>query len=314
VAIVLVKRLLLALVIVLTAITLLLIMIHAVPGDPVTVMLGPLATPELQAAMREKLGLDDPFIVQVVRFFWRTVTGDLGTDVIRFQPVRNIIVSQLPHTLALVLCSIGWAALVGIPLGCLSAIKRGSLLDRVTGILSVSMISVPYFLVSIYALLIFSVHLRWFPAIGVGEEGDLFGQLHHLVLPAFAVGLGWVGYIARLVRASMLEVMNDNHIRTARSFGLSEWRIVFSYALPLAILPAVIILGSGIGRLFSSVVLAEVIFTRPGLGLLVYQSVGLRNYPVVMGGMLVTTALFVVSVTIADLLSAFIDPRLRDQT
>jgi peptide/nickel transport system permease protein len=314
VAILLLKRLLLALVIVLTATTLLLIVIHAVPGDPVTVMLGPLATPELQAAMRVKLGLDDPFIIQVARFFWRTLTGDFGTDVIHSQPVRNIIFSQLPHTVALVLCSIGWATLVGIPLGCLSAVSRGSFLDRFTGILSVGMISVPYFLVSIYALLIFSIRLRWFPAIGVGEEGDLLGQLSHLVLPAFAVGLGWVGYIARLVRASMLEVMNENHIRTARSFGLSEWRIVLSYALPLAVLPTVIILGSGIGRLFSSIVLAEVIFARPGLGLLVYQSVGLRDYPVVMGGVLMTTVLFVVSVTIADLLSALIDPRLRDQT
>ena len=123
--IVLVKRVILALVIIFAAITLQLAMIHAVPGDPVTVMPG-LATPELQAAMRERLGLDDPFFVQLFRFFWRTATGDLGTDVIRSQPVWNLIASQLPHTLALVLCSIGWAALVGIPLGCFSAAKRGS--------------------------------------------------------------------------------------------------------------------------------------------------------------------------------------------
>ena len=173
------------------------------------------------------------------------------------------------------------------------------------------MISVPYFLVSIYVLLIFVVDSRWFPAMGAASGGAPLDQAYHLILLAFAVGLGWVGYIARLVRSSMIEVMNENHIRTARAFGLSEWRVLFRYALPLAVLPAV--LGSGIGRLFSSVVLAEVIFTRPGLGLLVYQSVGLRNYPIVMGGVLVTTVLFVISVTVADLLSLIIDPRLRDQ-
>jgi peptide/nickel transport system permease protein len=309
----LVKRLGLAVAIVAVAVTMLFTMIHMVPGDPATVMLGPRATPELREALRVRLGLDDPFVVQVGSFFMSVLRGDLGMDIVRDQPVANIVLRQLPYTMVLVLAAIGWAALVGIPLGCFSAIHRDSLADKLIAVLSVSFIAIPYFVVSIYALLIFAVTLRWFPAIGVGEPGDIGGQIRHLVLPAFAVGLSWVGYIARMVRASMLEVLGDNHVRTARAFGLSEWRIVFRYALPIAVLPTVTILGVGIGYLISSAVFAEIVFSRPGIGSLIYDAVGQRNYPVVMGGVLVTTVLFVVSTTIADLLNAALDPRIREK-
>jgi peptide/nickel transport system permease protein len=309
----LVKRLGLAVAIVAVAVTMLFTMIHMVPGDPATVMLGPRATPELREALRVRLGLDDPFVVQVGSFFMSVLRGDLGMDIVRDQPVANIVLRQLPYTMVLVLAAIGWAALVGIPLGCFSAIHRDSLADKLIAVLSVSFIAIPYFVVSIYALLIFAVALRWFPAIGVGEPGDIGGQIRHLVLPAFAVGLSWVGYIARMVRASMLEVLGDNHVRTARAFGLSEWRIVFRYALPIAVLPTVTILGVGIGYLISSAVFAEIVFSRPGIGSLIYDAVGQRNYPVVMGGVLVTTVLFVVSTTIADLLNAALDPRIREK-
>jgi peptide/nickel transport system permease protein len=309
----LVKRLGLAVAIVAVAVTMLFTMIHMVPGDPATVMLGPRATPELREALRVRLGLDDPFVVQVGSFFMSVLRGDLGMDIVRDQPVANIVLRQLPYTMVLVLAAIGWAALVGIPLGCFSAIHRDSLADKLIAVLSVSFIAIPYFVVSIYALLIFAVTLRWFPAIGVGEPGDIGSQIRHLVLPAFAVGLSWVGYIARMVRASMLEVLGDNHVRTARAFGLSEWRIVFRYALPIAVLPTVTILGVGIGYLISSAVFAEIVFSRPGIGSLIYDAVGQRNYPVVMGGVLVTTVLFVVSTTIADLLNAALDPRIREK-
>ena len=173
-------------------------------------------------------------------------------------------------------------------LGCFSATHRGSWLDRAIGVLSVSAIAVPSFVVALYSLLVFAVALRWLPAIGAGEAGDLGDQLRHLVLPAFAIGLGWVGYIARLVRASMLEVMGENYIRTARAFGLPERRIVYRYALTVAILPTVALLGVGIGNLLSGAVFAEIVFARPGIGKLIYDSVLNRNYPVVMGAVLVT--------------------------
>lgn len=309
----LVRRIGLAIAIVAVAVTMLYSMIHMVPGDPASIMLGPRATPELREAIRERLGLDDPFIVQVGTFFANVLRGDLGIDIVRNQPVTNIVLGQLPYTISLVIAAIGWATLVGIPLGCFSAIFRDSLADRIVAVLSVSFIAVPYFVVSIYALLIFAVTLRWFPAIGVGEPGDLLDQAHHLVLPAFAVGLSWVGYIARMVRASMLEVLGENHVKTARAYGISEWRIVFRYALPIAVLPTVTILGVGIGYLLSSAVFAEIVFSRPGIGSLIYEAVGQRNYPVVMGGVLVTTVLFVVSTTLADLINAALDPRMREK-
>jgi peptide/nickel transport system permease protein len=302
----LVRRIGLAIAIVAVAVTMLFTMIHLVPGDPASILLGPRATPEIREALRIRMGLDEPFFMNVL-------TGDLGMDIVRNQPVSRIVLGHLPYTVVLVLASIGWAALVGIPLGCFSAIRRDSVADKLIAILSVSFIAIPYFVVSIYALLIFAVSLQWFPAIGVGEPGNIASQARHLVLPAFAVGLSWVGYIARMVRASMLEVLGENHIRTARAFGLSEWRITFRYALPIAVLPTVTILGVGIGYLISSAVFAEIVFSRPGIGSLIYEAVGQRNYPLVMGGVLVTTALFVVSTTLADLINAALDPRSREK-
>jgi peptide/nickel transport system permease protein len=160
-------------------------------------------------------------------------------------------------------------------------------------------------------LLIFAVSLRWFPAIGAGEPGHFWDQLSHLVLPSIAIGLGWVGYLARLVRASMLEVLGERHIRTLRAFGLPEGRVVFRYALRLAILPTIALLGIGVGRLLSGAVFAEIVFARPGIGKLIFDAVLARNYPIVMGAVLVTTALFVLCTLAADLVAAWCDPRVR---
>jgi peptide/nickel transport system permease protein len=202
--------------------------------------------------------------------------------------------------------------LLGIPLGCLAAVRRNSWLDRVTGVLSVGTIAVPSFLVSIWALLIFAVELRWLPAIGAGEPGDLGDQAVHLILPAFAIGLSWVGYLARMVRASMLEVMGETYIRSARAFGLRPRRIVFGYGLRVAILPTITLIGMGFGGLISSTVFAEIIFARPGIGKLIFDSVMARNFPIVQGGVLVATGLYILVVLISDLLIAWLDPRVRE--
>ena len=160
-------------------------------------------------------------------------------------------------------------------------------------------------------MLIFAVTLQWFPSIGAGEKGDFFDQISHLVLPAFAIGLAWVGYLSRLVRASMLEVMGENHIRTARAYGLTEATIIYRYALKIAILPTVTVIGVGMGFLISAAVLTEIVFARPGLGKLIIESITSRNYPVVMGSVLISTVLFVISTTISDLINASLDPRIR---
>lgn len=307
------RRLGLALVIVLVAMAMLFGMLHLVPGDPASIALGPRATPEMREEFRVRMGLDRPIPVQFARFVGNALRGDLGTDVWSRQPVARLVWLALPHTAALTALGIGWAILLGIPLGCFSALRRGSWLDRVTGVLSVSAIAIPSFIVAIYALLVFAVWLKWFPAIGAGTPGDVGSRLRHLVLPSFAIGLGWVGFLARLVRASMLEVLGEPHIRAARAFGLPERRIVYQYALKLAILPTVALLGVGVGRLLSGAVFAEIVFARPGLGRLVYDGVISRNYPVVMGTVLVTTWLFVLSTLVADLVAALLDPRVRER-
>ena len=207
------------------------------------------------------------------------------------RPVLVTVLEQLPFTLTLIFASISWSALVGIPLGCWSAIWRGSWADGLVGVLSVGSIALPSFVVAVYGLLLFSVTLGWFPTIGAGEPGRPLDQLHHLVLPSLAVGLGWVGYLARMVRASMLEVLSENHIRMARAFGLPERVITFRYALKLAIIPTVMLLGIGVGHMISGAVFAEIVFARPGVGRLIFDSITTRNYPVVMGAVMITTDL-----------------------
>jgi len=305
------KRIALAVLITAVALIVLISMIQLIPGDPATVLLGPLATPAIRAAFRVQMGLDQPVLVQIARFFGRVVTGDLGTDVLTNRPVLLTVMEQLPFTLILIAASIGWSALLGIPLGCFAAVKRGSFADRIVGVLSVSVIAIPSFVVAIYSLLFFSVELGWFPTIGAGDRGDLLDHAHHLVLPSLAIGLGWVGYLARLVRASMLEVLGENHIRLARAFGLRERTIVFGYALKLAIVPTVAVLGVGIGNMISGAVFAEIVFARPGVGRLIFDALNTRNYPVVMGGVMLTTGFYVLCTLAADLVAAWLDPRVR---
>lgn len=291
--------------------TLMFFMIHLVPGDPARILLGPRATPEMIADISMRMGLDQPLIIQLIKFLGNILKGDLGMDVISNRPVTAIVFGQLPYTLWLIFSAIFGAMLVGIPLGCYSALHRNTLADRMSGIISVACITAPSFVVALYSLLIFAVTLKWFPSIGAGEKGDFFDQLAHLVLPAFAIGLAWVGYLSRLVRASMLEVMGENHIRTARAYGLTESTIIYRYALKIAILPTVTVIGVGMGFLISAAVLTEIVFARPGLGKLIIESITSRNYPVVMGSVLISTVLFVISTTISDLVNAFLDPRIR---
>ena len=291
--------------------TLMFFMIHLVPGDPARILLGPRATPEMIADISMRMGLDQPLIIQLIKFLGNILKGDLGMDVISNRPVTAIVFGQLPYTLWLIFSAIFGAMLIGIPLGCYSALHRNTLADRISGVISVACITAPSFVVALYSLLIFAVTLKWFPSIGAGEKGDFFDQLAHLVLPAFAIGLAWVGYLSRLVRASMLEVMGENHIRTARAYGLTESTIIYRYALKIAILPTVTVIGVGMGLLISAAVLTEIVFARPGLGKLIIESITSRNYPVVMGSVLISTVLFVISTTISDLVNAFLDTRIR---
>ena len=305
------KRIGLALVIIFFAMLVLFSLIHLIPGDPVSIALGPRATAEIQAKYAERMGLNDPFIVQYLKFMWNALQGDLGNDVFTDRPVTQTVLSQMKFTVILAIAGLGWAALLGIPLGCLSAVQRNSFLDKFTGVLSVGTIAIPSFVVSIWALLFFAVMFKLFPVIGAGKSGDLLDQIWHLILPAFAIGLGWVGYLARIVRASMLEVMGENYFRAAKAYGLPNSAVVYRYALKVAILPTVTLLGVGMGNLLSGAVFAEIIFARPGVGKLIVDMVMTRNFPVVQGAVLLTSMLYVFMVTMTDLLAASLDPRVR---
>ena len=261
-----IQRLFLSALIVIIAVTLMFIMIRSVPGDPVSVILGPRATVELKAQLIEKMGLNDPLPLQISYFFGNLLVGDMGVDVFSNRQVSDIVFEQLPFTLELVFCSIIWSATLGVFLGVYAAARRDSLIDRITAVLSVACVAAPAFVVALLGLLLFAVQWQWFPAIGAGDPEHFSGRLLHLVLPSFAIGLSWVGYVARLVRASMLEVMVEPHIRTARAFGLPEWQIVLVYALRVAVLPVVTVIGVGMGILLSQAVFTEIIFARPGIG------------------------------------------------
>jgi peptide/nickel transport system permease protein len=301
----------LAILICITSMVMLFSALKLIPGDPATIMLGSRANAEMKARITEELGLNDPIPVQLATFFGRILQGNLGTDMWSQRPVTQIVLDNLPYTLILIAVGLGWAAAIGIPLGCYSAIRRNSFIDKFTAVISVGTISIPSFVVAIYVILLFAIELGWLPVIGAGERGDYLDQAVHLIMPGFALGLGWVGYLSRIVRASMLEVMGENHIRTARAFGLPEYQIVKSYALRIAILPTITLLAVAIGGLLSSAVFVEAIFARPGIGKLIVDAANMRNFPVVQGGVLTTVALFALAMPISDILIAWLDPRVR---
>ena len=307
-----IRRLGLSLLILIVVMTAMYAMVFLVPGDPATLALGPRATPELKEALRERMGLDQPILMQIGYFFLNVLQGDLGIDVWSKRPVLDQILEVFPNTLILGIVALGGALILGVFLGCAAVVWRDTWVDRLLGVLSVSVISVPSFVIAIYALIVFAVWLNWLPAIGAGEKGDLGSQVRAVILPAFAVGIGWVGYLARLIRASMLEVMDAPHIRTARAFGMPEHRIVFRHALRVAIVPTISVLAVGFGSILSSAVFVESVFSRPGIGTLITGAVEKRNYPVVMGTVLFMTAFYLLVVTAADLLIARLDPRVRD--
>jgi peptide/nickel transport system permease protein len=287
------------------------VLVHIVPGDPARTILGPRASPELMAKVRSSMDLDKPVLVQVRNFIWTVLHGSLGTDIFTGRPIEMLIGAVLPHTIILAFSSLGLAVLIGIPLGVYSATHPDSWLDRVTALLSISFITIPSYVAGLFLLLLFAVELRVMPAIGLGKDGDLVDYIRHLILPATALAVTWVGYLARLVRASLLEVLNENYIRAARAAGLSPRLVRYKYALKNALIPTVAVLGVGLGNLMGGAVFVEIIFGRPGMGKLIFDAIGSRNYPIVRGGVLVVAFLFVLANLMADLVYTYLDPRIQ---
>ncbi len=288
-------------------------LVHLIPGDPVTTILGPRADPELSKIVRHDMQLDLSVPHQVWNFVSGALHGDLGVDFTSNEEVTTLVFSALPHTIILACASLMLAVMIGVPLGIYAATHPNTVIDRITGVVAVSLITIPPYLAGLFLLLLFAVRFPVLPAIGAGELSDPLDYLRHLILPAVALAITWIGYLARLVRASMLEVLNANYIRTAHAFGIKERMIFYRYALKNAIIPTIAVLGVGLGSLMGGAIFVEVIFARPGLGTLIYDAIQSRNYPIVRGGVLVVAILFVLANLLADLSYRVLDPRIRDE-
>jgi peptide/nickel transport system permease protein len=285
-------------------------LIQLVPGDLITILLGPRATPELRAIFAERMGLNLSIPERFWLFFSHAAVGDFGNDVISSRPIRDIVLDVLPNTLQLAFSAMLLGGGLGLLLGCIAALNPGSKLDTFLGIASVAFITTPSFVVSIFLLLTFSLGLHWLPVTGAGDPNHLSDRLAHLVLPASALAIGWVGYIARLVRAALLEVLSEQHIRMMRAYGVSEFRIIGRYALKPALVPVVAVVGLGMGDLIGNAVFVEIIFARAGIGSLIYNSIITRNYPVAQAGVLVVVLVYVTANFAVDIINSLLDPRI----
>lgn len=289
---------------------LLFLMVRLVPGDFASVMLGPRATLALRAQITHDLGLDRSIIEQLWLFVSKAVTGNFGEDIISHRPILDIVLDVIPYTLALACSALALALIVGVPLGVIAALKPGSWLDSILALISISFITTPTLVVSIILFLVFAIGLHLLPVAGAGEPGDHLDQIRHLILPSVALALGWVGYISRLVRAALLDTLTELHVRTLRAYGVPEVRIVGKFALKLAFVPVVSILGIGFGDLIGSSVVTEIIFARPGIGSLIFNSIAQRNYPVVQACVVFIVAFYIIANLVVDMVNAMLDPRI----
>jgi len=307
----LVKRVLMTFLVLVLVTIYLTLLVHIVPGDPAKSLLGPRANPERIEKIRAAMNLDKPVLEQIGLALWSLLRLDMGTDLFTGRAISELVGAALPHTLILAWTSLGLAVLIGIPLGVYSATHPDSWLDRFTAIISISFITIPSYVGGLFLLLIFAVQLQVMPAIGLGERGNVADYVKHLILPATALAITWVGYLARLVRASLLEVLNQTYIRAEMAAGIPQRKIYYRYALKNAIIPTVAVLGVGIGKLMAGAVFVELIFTRPGMGTLIYNAIQARNYPIVRAGVLTVAFLFVVANLLADVLYTYLDPRIQ---
>ncbi len=288
------------------------------PGDPVTAMLSPEQVsslgPEWVEQQRERLGLNDPFPVRYGRWMQEVVSGNLGYSYRGGDPVAELIFERLGPTLRLMAAAMTLAILFGIPLGIISALKQYSWIDYLVTVLGFAAVSVPSFFLALGLIYIFALKLQWLPTAGmntVGQPPELGDSLRHLILPAVALGLAQMAPLIRYVRSGMLEVTRQDFITVARAKGLSEHVVVFRHALRNVLIPIVTIVAIELPGLFGGAVIIEQIFSWPGMGTLAITAVLARDYPVIMGVTLIGALVIVISNLIADVLYAVIDPRIR---
>jgi peptide/nickel transport system permease protein len=307
-------------------------MVRAIPGDPAQILLGQLATQEQVEQLREQMGLDKPVIVQYGLFLKDAVRGDLGTSIVTGRPVTTELLARFPATLELTAFAMLVAVLVGVPVGVISAVKQYSLLDKITSVLALTGISMPIFWLAMILIVIFTVNLELLPFPGRLDSGytitaitglvlvdslltlnfaGFWNGLLHLIMPALALGTQPMAIVTRMTRSSMLEVMGEDYVRTARAKGVVPWRVVFKHALRNAMLPTVTVIGLQIGLLMGGAIITETIFSWPGVGQIAYESVNRRDYAMIQGVVLYGAALFVLVNLLVDILYAVLDPRVR---
>ena len=287
--------------------------IHLVPGDPVVTVTGLDASPEQMARVRTELGLDRPLPVQYVDWLGRVVTGDLGTSIVSQSPTSALIVDRMPATIQLTLATMAIALSAGIPLGLLAATRAGSWLDKtVSGYAAISL-AVPTFWVGILFILLFGVTLEWLPTASafVAVTDDPLRALESTIGPAFTLGFFVSGIIARFVRASMVEVLGLDYIRTGRAKGVSEARLVWVHAFRAASLPTLTVVGIQFGTFMGGALVTESVFNYPGIGRLILSSILQRDFVVVQGAVLAVVVIFALVNLVTDVLYGFLNPRIR---
>ena len=286
--------------------------IHITPGDPASIMLGEEASPEDIEKLREQLGLNLPIYQQYLNWILGVLQGDFGYSYFMDKPVLHAIFEQLGPTVSLSILAELMAILIAIPLGVVAATKRGTKTDQSFMGLSLLGISIPSFLLGLFLILLFAVQLRWLPVAGYQPlSAGLWNHLKYLLLPAIALGTMQAALIARMTRASMLEILNANYIKAARSKGVKDWGVIYKHALRNAFIPILTVIGQTFGTLIAGAAVTETIFNIPGIGQLIVNSVVRRDYSVIQGTVLFVTCSYLLINLVIDLLYGVIDPRVK---
>lgn len=298
------KRLILFLPVVFGVLTLVFLLIHLIPGDPVDLMLGENARAADKEALRKELRLDEPVGKQYLLFIRGAIKGDIGKSFHSRQPVMRLILQRYPETIKLTIAAMIMALLISLPIGIYSALKQYSFMDNSSMFFALVGVSMPNFWLGPLLMIVFSVHLGWFPISG--DEG-----LSSIVLPAVTLGTALAAILSRMVRASMLDVIHQEYIITARAKGLSETRVIFNHALKNALVPVITVVGLQFGALLAGAIITETIFSWPGVGRLLVQAINTRDYPLVQGCVLVIAISYVLVNLITDIAYSYIDPRIK---
>ena len=287
-------------------------LLYLTPGDPAAVIAGDIATDEDIHRIHERLGLDDPFVVQFGRWVAALAHGDLGTSIFTNLPVTQLIGQRIEPTVSLTLCTLVVSIAVALPLGVLASAKAGTWLDRAVMAFSVLGFSVPVFVLAYILILTFSVQLDWLPVQGYRNFRDgAWEWLRHLIMPSIALGTVYVALITRITRASMLEVLAQDYVRTAQAKGLAPGEVLISHALKNAAIPVMTIIGIGVALLISGAIVTETVFALPGIGRLTVDAILRRDYPIIQGVTLIFSAVYVLVNLAVDLSYALFDPRIR---